>query len=166
MTHIPGMKRITRTLAGALISTTALIGATAIEVGAATTSTVNASQVVVRATEPTALTVAGHRGLPVTVWTRGTAPITMRPLNTRPITFNGLLAGRSYAVYVGSERATTARTMGPIGAITNATATPGAKPRTLDVRWRHSGVDRVTSSTIRYLVSAVNADGTRVRTVV
>ena len=117
-----GMKRSTAAALGALPVLACLAVTAAPAAHATSPAATRSAGISVSAALPNTLTVAGHRGQPVTIWTKGTAPITMRPLDSRPVRFAGLRTGRAYNVYIGAEKAMTARTMTAAGRIIRATA--------------------------------------------
>lgn len=128
-----------------IIAATALspiaIGMTALPAQAITqpqsTSAAKASTAVtVNATQPGTLTIAGHRGLPVTVWTKGTKALTKRPTTTKAITFTGLIGGRAYDVYVGAAKSVRVMTAKAATQASTVNVTAGPIDGSLLVTWQ------------------------------
>lgn len=120
--------------------------------------------VAVNATTPGTLVVAGHRGLPVTVWTKGTKAQTKRPTtSTKAVAFNGLLPARKYDVYVGetksvsvfTAKSTTQSTNKP--AANSLTANPGQLDNSMALAWNITLPKGVAASKVKYTITAAHA---------
>lgn len=116
--------------------------------------------VAVNATTPGALVVAGHRGLPVTVWTKGAKAQTKRPgAASKAVTFTGLLQGRKYDVYVGDAKSVSVftATSGQQPASTTTasiSATPGQLDNSMALAWNIPLPKGVAASKVTYTITA------------
>lgn len=116
--------------------------------------------VAVNATTPGALVVAGHRGLPVTVWTKGAKAQTKRPTAAnKAVSFTGLLQGRKYDVYVGDAKSVsvfTAKSGQQPASTTTASisATPGQLDNSMALAWNIPLPKGVAASKVTYTITA------------
>lgn len=117
--------------------------------------------VAVNATNPGALVIAGHRGLPVTVWTKGTKAQTKRPAAAaKAVSFTGLLQGRKYDVYVGDKKSvsvfTAKSSVQPAAkpASNSLTANPGQLDNSMALAWNIPLPKGVVANTVKYTITA------------
>ena len=158
------------TIAGILAAATVIIGtAGAALAPAASAATPTASgvrtaiqsaevstSVQILTTKPNSITVIGHGGQPVTVWTKGTQPITKKPASASPVTFTGLKAGQSYAVYVGATQASVVRTLTAAGVASAVTVQAGPIESSIDVSWSIALPAGTKASSVSYVIEATS----------
>ena len=116
------------------------------------------------ASRPRTITVSHHDGRSVTLFAKGERIRRVLAPGTKPVTFTGLTAGRTYTVAVGGE---------PIGAVVALDAPTAASglqvrttstPGTVRLSWRHSPTSRTGGRSIAYDVSATGRGVPAVRT--
>ncbi|MCX6413756.1 MAG: fibronectin type III domain-containing protein [Actinobacteria bacterium] len=158
-------------IAGILAAATVIIGTagaaiapaasaatpTASGVRAAIQSAEVSTSVQILTTKPNSITVIGHGGQPVTVWTKGTQPITKKPASASPVTFTGLKAGQSYAVYVGATQASVVRTLTAAGVASAVTVQAGPLESSIDVSWSIDLPASTKASSVAYLIEATSS---------
>lgn len=111
-------------------------------------------------TQPGALTIAGHTGLPVTVWTKGASAQTKRPAGSAPVTFANLIPGRAYDVYVGEDKAvrvTTSKATTVVAApAQQVTLTAGPIAGSMHVTWQLPLPKGTKVANVRYRIAATS----------
>lgn len=116
-----------------------------------------APAITVNASTPNTLVVAGHRGQPVTIWTKGTSAMVKRPATSAAVTFTGLLGGRAYDVYVGATKAVRVVTATSSTSVINALAIePGPIADSMRVRWTAALPKKVDAAKVSTTIRATS----------